>query len=141
VRDLWLATRALGIALCAPLLVHLRAEHLALALEPRATRGRRSSADVTGRIEEVLRITDAVLRRGQPAVRSGCLVRGVTRYWCLRRSDVDAALCFGVGRVGGEIASHCWVVVDGRPLREPEDLEQFAELYRICAPGRIAVTA
>jgi Transglutaminase-like superfamily len=137
--DLTLAMRALPVAICAPLLMRLPADRLARALEPRRRRTRPVGQEAET-IDRVLHVTDVVLRRGRPAVRGGCLVRGVTRYWCLRRAGIDVALCFGVGRIHDEIESHCWVTADGQPLREPEDLGRFDELFHICSPG-VAVAA
>ncbi len=65
----------------------------------------------------------AMLRGGRPLVRSGCLIRGLTLYYFLRRSGVDVALCFGIGPGGGQdgFDGHCWLVLDGEPYLEARD--------------------
>ena len=58
---------------------------------------------------------------GHPLVRPGCLTRGVTLYYALRRAGDDVSLCFGVGEDGGQTAGHCWLDKAGRPLLERVD--------------------
>ena len=79
----------------------------------------------------------AAQRALAPVVRSGCLTRGVTLYWLLRRAGVPVELCFGVGRPGEELAGHCWLTRDGRPYLEPADAPAYFDaLYRIPPPPR-----
>ena len=81
---------------------------------------------------------DAVIRRGQPLVRPGCLTRGVTLYYALRRAGDDVSLCFGVGFDGGETTGHCWLDKDGEPLLERADpLSRFTEVVRLTPNGVI----
>jgi Transglutaminase-like superfamily len=125
---------ALTVAAITPLLMRLRPGTLARVLEPR----RRTLPRDDARIAAGLRTTDAALWRGRPLVRPGCVSRGVTRYRMLRRFGVDVALCFGVGRIGDEIAAHCWLDLDGAPILEPEDVNRFIEMFRIRRPGVVA---
>jgi len=82
------------------------------------------------------RWVDAVIRRGGPAVRPGCLTRGVTLYDALRRAGDDVALCFGVGTAAGEMAGHCWLDRAGRPILERKDpRETFTEVVRVSRSG------
>ena len=34
---------------------------------------------------------------------------------------MDVTLCFGMGRVAGEFAGHCWLMKDGQPFLEAKD--------------------
>ena len=79
---------------------------------------------------------DAIIRRGQPLVRPGCLTRGVTLYYALRRAGDDVSLCFGVGDDGGQVVGHCWLDKDGGPLLELVDpLSKFTEVVRLTPSG------
>ncbi len=132
-RKLAAFSEALTVALAAPLLLRLRPARLAQVLEPRrAIHG----GDPHG-LTETARVTDAALHRGRPFVRTGCLTRGVTRYWMMRRAGADVALCFGVGRVDGSVEAHCWLEMDGQPFMEPPDVTVFSEMFRMRRPGVI----
>jgi len=79
---------------------------------------------------------DAIIRRGRPVVRPGCLTRGVTLYYALRREGDDVSLCFGVGADQGRPAGHCWLDKAGEPLLERVDpLSKFAEVVRLTPDG------
>ena len=117
-----------------PLLLRLGLSTLQLLLA--AKRARRTP--VPELAERLVHYVDAILGIASPLVDAGCLTRGVTLCYFLRRSGVDAALCFGIGRVHGEWSGHCWVLVDGEPFHERRDPRLlFAETYRIpaLAPG------
>ena len=83
-----------------------------------------------------------MIRWGRPLVRPGCLTRGITGYYILRRAGLDVALCFGVGLVPGtEVAGHCWLVLDGEPVLETaEPRPVFTELVRLSSAGSRART-
>jgi hypothetical protein len=69
-------------------------------------------------------------------VRRGCLTRGLTRYYFLRRAGMDIALCFGMGRRNGEFMGHCWLVKDNEPFLEAEDPRPlYTVMYRISRAG------
>jgi hypothetical protein len=86
--------------------------------------------------EQYGRWVDAIIRRGHPLVRPGCLTRGITLYYALRRVGLDVALCFGVGPDEGAMAGHCWLVLDGRPLLERVDPHsKFTEVVRVSRAG------
>ena len=86
------------------------------------------------RVQAILRCATIVLHRGQPIIRRGCLTRGVTLYYFLRRAGLDVDLCFGAGHLNGEFAAHCWLERDGEPYQETADpREIFVEMYRL--PG------
>jgi hypothetical protein len=140
VRGPLFAPRVLLFATVVPLLLRRRIDRLAPLLEPARTPPPPPSAEAVGAL--VARI-DRLLAAGRPFVRSGCLTRGLTLYYFLRREGVPVALCFGVGNVGdvgdigevdGDFSGHCWVMYDGEPLAEKRDPRPlFAETFRISA--------
>ncbi len=120
-----------------PALLRLKLSTLERVLEP--THPRRLPVDVQPHeAERIAGLVDHTLATGLPVIRSGCLTRGLTLYYFLRRAGVDAVLVFGLGRVEGEeFAGHCWVVRDGEPLLEKQDPRPlFAETYRIPSAAR-----
>lgn len=72
-------------------------------------------------VENLVRRIDRLLAAGRPLVRPGCLTRGVTLFYFLRRAGADVSLRFGVGTVRGRFAAHCWVAYQGQPLAEKRD--------------------
>lgn len=78
-----------------------------------------------------------MIRWGGPLVRPGCLTRGITGYYLLRRAGLDVALCFGIGpRHSAGVTGHCWIVLDGEPVLEAVDPRPaFTELVRLSSRG------
>ena len=75
---------------------------------------------------------DRLLSAGRPVVRPGCLTRGLTHYYFLRRAGVDVQLRYGLGQPIGEGDGHCWLVRDGEPFLERVDpRERYVETYSI----------
>ena len=68
-------------------------------------------------------------RLAHPLVRTGCLTRGVTLYWFLRRAGVDVELRFGLDPLTSD--AHCWLTRAGEPYLEREDPARFLETYRL----------
>jgi hypothetical protein len=123
-----LPVRVLLFGLAVPLLVRRGPERMAALLEPASPP---RPADPVGAEALALRI-DRWLRAGWPLVRRGCLTRGITRYWFLRRAGFDVSLRFGIGEVNGRIEGHCWLVRDGRPFLESRNpREVYTEMWRI----------
>jgi len=122
------ACRVLVLAASVPALMRLRLPRLAALLEPAAPgvdAGEAELRALAGRVDRLLSL-------GRPLVRPGCLTRGVTLFWFLRRAGGDVRLVFGLGEVDGETAGHCWLVRDGAPFLEKVDPRPlFTELYRI----------
>lgn len=121
-----------AVAASVPLLMRLPLPRVAAVLSAATRSGRtRSGPDD----DEVVRVTaqvEAAVRAGAPIVRSGCLTRGVTLYWLLRRAGAPVELCFGVGRVDEELVGHCWLARDGQPYLEPPGSPaRFDVVYRI----------
>jgi hypothetical protein len=126
-RPALLRARIFAFALTVPLLMRLRLSPLEHLLEPR----RRPANCPPERAADLAREVDLVLRRSR-FVRSGCLTRGLTRYYFLRRAGLPVSLCFGIGRPGEDLEGHCWLIRDGRPyLEETDPREVFVETYRL----------
>ena len=112
-----------------PALVRLRLSLLERVLEPR----RSPSSPNEHTVRRTIELVESVLLLGRPLVQPGCLTRGVTLHYFLRRAGVDVRLCFGIGHPDGKkIAGHCWLEVDRRPFLERCDPRAvFVETYRI----------
>jgi len=125
------------VAVAAPLLARLDLQRLQRCLEPSPRSSRPRSADAGQVIEVVARRVDQLIRWGRPLVRPGCLTRGITGYYILRRAGLDVALCFGMGPVRGpDVSGHCWLVLDGEPVLEAADPRPaFTELVRLSSRG------
>ena len=126
----FLFLRIFAFAAAVPYLLRLKLSRVAGVLEP----GKDPSAVDENRVRKITAYVETAIRRGKPLVRPGCLTRGLTRYYFLRRSGMDVALCFGMGRMDNEFIGHCWLVKDGEPYLEPQDQDprtRYAEMYRI----------
>jgi hypothetical protein len=83
-------------------------------------------------VERLQRVTTLAPRIASPLVRSGCLTRGLTLFWFLRRAGLDVELRFGLDPGdAGTADGHCWLALDGEPYLERQDTRRFAELYRL----------
>lgn len=126
------------MAVLAPLLMRAGLPRLQRWLEPSRSRRVSITSDIDFVGGQYGKWVDSIITRAKPVVRPGCLTRGVTLYYALRRHGVDVALCFGVGPHEGEMAGHCWLDLDGRPFLEPADpLSKFTEVVRV---SRVGVT-
>lgn len=130
-REALLLVRVTAFGAIVPLLMHLPLPRLA-ALLTRAPRRRRGQP-TSGEIERLERLVALAPRIARPLVRPGCLARGVTLFWFLRRAGLDVELRFGLDPDNREtIDGHCWLAVDGEPFLEKHDPRQrFAETYRL----------
>lgn len=129
--------RVLLFAACVPLLLRLRLTTLQLLLEPKFEPPPASDDDIV----KIIHCVENAIRVGKPLVRPGCLTRGVTNYYFLKRAGADVTLCFGIGRVGEEFAGHCWLTAQGEPIFEATDPRiRFARTYCIPHPDSGAVT-
>jgi Transglutaminase-like superfamily len=132
ISDGFLFVRIFAFAAAVPYLLRMRLSRVADALEP----GRDPSAVDEDLVRKIAGYVEIAIRHGRPFVRPGCLTRGLTRYYFLRRAGVDVALCFGMGRLTKEFIGHCWLVRDGEPFLEAEDPRLlYAEMYRISRLG------
>jgi hypothetical protein len=130
------------VAVAAPLLARLDLQRLQRCLEPAPRTSRSPSVDPSQVVEVVGRRVDRLIRWGKPLVRPGCLTRGITGYYILRRVGFDVALCFGMGPVRGPgAAGHCWLILDGEPvLEEADPRSAFTELVRLSSGGLTSVS-
>lgn len=131
VRDVLLFACVAAFAAGVPLLMRLPLPRLA-ALLARPPARRRPSRAAVARLDALVALAPRV---AHPVVRRGCLTRGVTLFWFLRRAGVDVELCFGVDPApGADADGHCWLVRDGRPFLEHADPRvRFAETFRLPA--------
>jgi Transglutaminase-like superfamily len=128
-RELWLFARVGTFAAAVPLLMRLPLPRLAALLtrQPRCRRAR------TEEVERLVRLIALAPHVGRPLVRPGCLTRGVTLFWFLRRAGLNVELRFGLEAPNDGMADgHCWLSLDGEPFLEQVDPRpRFAELYRL----------
>ena len=117
VGDALLLGRILVFALLVPLALRRDLAFVAAFLEPR----RPPPVAPQAMIEKILRYADTVC--ASRLVRAECLVRGLTRYYFLRRAGLSLGVVFGMGEVNGHLEGHCWLVNDGRPFMEAHDPE------------------
>ena len=119
----WLFLRALGFGVAVPALMRLSL----LTLNRRLSRrfpvpGTLAPDSPCG--QAVRRGVDGALAWGRPLVRSGCLSRGLTRYYFLRRAGIAVTLVFGIPRKEGVLLTepgHCWLEWAGKPIWEDRD--------------------
>ncbi|HEX3874954.1 MAG TPA: lasso peptide biosynthesis B2 protein [Solirubrobacteraceae bacterium] len=127
-----LFARISAFAACVPLLVRLPLPVLAAVIGRAPGDGSRSGVDRVDRLPELIGLAHRAFR---PVVGSGCLTRGVTLLWFLRRRGVAVELCFGVDPAAEPADGHCWLVRDGEPFLEPADPRaRFTETYRLPRP-------
>lgn len=132
-RELALTLRILAVAALVPALMRLRLGRLEAVLEPR--RARRDLDEEAA--ERLARRVDDVLAAGRPFLRPGCLTRGVTLYYFLRRAGADVELVFGMGKPDDGFAGHCWLVKEGEPYLERTDPRPlFTPMHTIPRPAR-----
>ncbi len=85
-------------------------------------------------VERLERVTTLAPRIARPLARSGCLPRGLTLFWFLRRAGLDVELRFGIDPAADgdrDADGHCWLALAGEPYLERQDLRRFVELYRL----------
>jgi hypothetical protein len=106
--------------------MRLKLPRLRLLLEPRNPIAVAEPATV----RQIATYVEYVLMAARPLVRPGCLTRGLTLYYFLRRAGLDVHLCFGIGKVDEEFVGHCWLLKDGQPFMEARDpAPVFKEVY------------
>jgi hypothetical protein len=128
-REAVLFVRVVAFAATVPLLMHLPLPRIA-ALVTRAPRRPAASAAEIERLDRLIALAPRVAR---PLVRPGCLTRGVTLFWFLRRAGLDVELRFGLDPAERDATEgHCWLEIDDVPFLEKVDPRpRFAELYRL----------
>jgi hypothetical protein len=126
----YLFLRVFLFAASVPYLLRFKLARVAAILEP----GSEPHWVDPDRERKIAAYVETAIERGKPLVRSGCLTRGLTRYYFFRRAGMDVSLHFGMGRTGpqGEFDGHCWLVRDGEPYLENRDPRAlYIEMYRI----------
>ena len=126
--DICLLLHILFFAVLVPFIMRLKLTRVRSLLESRKPP---SPPDMM-KVERVIRYIKCALDIGLPLVRQGCLVRGVTSYYFLRKAGLDVSLCFGIGIIDGAYAGHCWLVKGEEPFMEATDPRPFfAEIYSL----------
>src|SRR5436305_5541848 len=87
------ALRVLLFAMAVPLLLRRHLARLAPLLEPATV----PPPPPPGVVDVMVLRIDRLLLAGRPLVRSGCLTRGITLFYFLRRAGPDVSLRFGMG--------------------------------------------
>lgn len=125
---LWLAYIG-AVAAIVPLLVRLPVQRWA-GLITHPPRSRPASGAEAERLE---RLVGLAPRIAGPLVRPGCLTRGLTLFWFLRRAGFEVELHFGLDPDDPvSVEGHCWLALDGDPFLEKVDPRpRFAEIYRL----------
>jgi hypothetical protein len=135
----WLFLRVLCFAAAVPLLMRLRLPVLDRWLEGRIGSARARGWDRTAP-DDALQCLEAARLLGWPLVRPGCLTRGLTLYYFLRRAGMDITLCFGARVRDGELTQevgHCWLEQGGKPMLERLDpYASFVTIYSLPARER-----
>ena len=128
-KELLLLARLGMFAATVPLLMRLPLPRVAALLSRPPRRPRPSTAE----IERLAQLVALAPRVARPLVRPGCLTRGVTLFWYLRRAGLDVELRFGLDALTGtETDGHCWLSLDGEPFLEKRDPRpRFTVLYRL----------
>ncbi|MGO9202505.1 MAG: lasso peptide biosynthesis B2 protein [Limisphaerales bacterium] len=121
----WLFLRVLAFAAAVPVLMRLKLPVLNRLLERRIASAAGAGGDANGP-GQIVRCLDSALAVGAPLVRPGCLTRGLTLYYFLRRAGLDVMLCFGVRWKNGELIGHCWLEKGGEPFLEGGSLDRYA---------------
>jgi hypothetical protein len=136
-RDVFLFLQILFFAAVVPILLRLKLWRVEALLEPKI-----QGMAERDRVEQIAAYVEIAIREGRPLIHPGCLTRGVTRYYFLRRDGLDVSLCFGVGRLQEEFVGHCWLVKDGVPFLETQDPRPvYTVMYRISGAARRGVKA
>ena len=113
-----LLVQVIAFASSVPLLMRLKPRTLERLLTLRRRHVIAEADDAVARIVQHLRMASRV---ASPLVRAGCLTRGLTLFYFLRRAGVDVSLCFGMRREAGEFDGHCWLTRGGAPFLERQD--------------------
>jgi hypothetical protein len=126
--DLYLFTHIFLFAVSVPALLRLNVSRLQWLLEPE----RLPTPVDSARVQKITGYVNLVMSAGLPFIRPGCLTRGITLYYFLKRSGVDLSLSFGLGKVDGQYVGHCWLMAGGVPYLERRDPRPvFTEILSI----------
>lgn len=113
------------------LLVRLSLPTLESTLEPKE-----QSSPQSIDVHMLVKLVELSQHFGKPVVLTGCLTRGITLYYFLRRAGVPVTLSFGIGGTENKTAAHCWLSKDGEPFLEKIDPRPlFTVMYSIPNSG------
>jgi hypothetical protein len=130
----WLFLRVVSFAAAVPVLMRLKLPVLNRLLERRIAAAAAAGGDADGP-EAIILCVESALTVGAPLIRPGCLTRGLTLYYFLRRAGLDVVLCFAAGWPSGRFTGHCWLMKDGAPFLEHDDPRlRFSPIYSLPAP-------
>jgi transglutaminase superfamily protein len=134
--NLLLLLRIYLVAIAVPALLRLRLSRVSVLVEPRRPRSQPNEQHA----QAVIAAVDWVMGSGWPLVRSGCLTRGVTLLYFLRRAGIEVELRFGVRELDGNTEGHCWLVRGGEPYLESRDPRpRFTEVCRVARGAALPV--
>ena len=68
--------------------------------------------------ETMRQIVDALAALGAGRPLGICLRRSLLRYYFLRGAGLPLVIHFGARRLGGDVAGHAWLTLDGQPYCE-----------------------
>lgn len=127
--DAPLLARMIVFASLVPVMTRLQPRTLERLLRRPVRRPEPASLETATRIVEHLRLARRI---ASPLVRPGCLTRGLTLYYFLRRAGFDVTLCFGMGGAAGQFSGHCWLSRAGGPFLEaPDPRPLYAHVFSI----------
>ena len=134
-REAALFVRVAAFAATVPLLMRLPLPRVAALVTraPRRPYGPTARDPAAAEVERLDRLIALAPRVARPLVRPGCLTRGVTLFWFLRRAGLNVELSFGIDPGDEQTTDgHCWLVLDEEPFLEKVDPRpRFAEVYRL----------
>jgi Transglutaminase-like superfamily len=113
-----LCFRIVLFALAVPVLLRLKLPTLEKLL---MGNGAVAAAD-SAMTKKIITCIDSLLATAcRPPGRSRCLTRGLSLFYFLRKGGLNVTLCFGIGKINGQFAGHCWLIKDGEPFLEAQD--------------------
>lgn len=115
--DIFLVAYIFFFAASVPTLMRMRLSTVGYLLEPR----RVPAAVDPARVQKLIAYIEYMLEFGSPILKRGCLTRGLTLYYFLRRMGLNVSLCFGIGKVNNAFAGHCWLMKDEQLFLESSD--------------------
>jgi len=117
IADLYLLMHIFLFAVSVPALLRLNISRLQWVLEPDEL----PTPVDPARVQKITSYVKLLMNADMPFIRPGCLTRGITLYYFLKRSGVDLSLSFGLGKVEGQYVGHCWLTLNGTPYLERRD--------------------
>lgn len=116
--DFLLFSQIFLFAAAVPLLMRLPLPRLHSFLSPRTAPPVADAA----RVQQITLYVDSAIQLGRPLIQPRCLIRGLTLYTFLSRAGLNVELSFGVGSKEDNHPGHCWLVKDGVPYLEAQDV-------------------